>query len=65
MEGAALIIRIDVVLLPAERTAQGKSDWAAGQIKQVGSVNVQIKRRELAFIKVARMQRREIDQWQV
>src|ERR1700731_2546966 len=59
METVVLVIRINNVFLPAERPAQGESDGAAGQIKQVGSVNVQIKHRELAFKKVVRMQGRK------
>src|SRR5258708_23125657 len=65
MEEVVLVIRIDIVFFPAEGPAHGESKWTAGQIKQVGSVNVQVKRRELGFKNVVRMQRREFDQWYV
>src|SRR5690349_9149721 len=62
MNDVGLVIWIDLVGLPTEKTAQGKSDGAAGQIKQVGCVNVQVQCRELRCKKVAPMQRREVDQ---
>src|SRR5438552_6448867 len=65
MNDVALVIRIDLVGLPTEKAAQGKSDWTARQIKQVGCVNVQVQCRELRSKKVAPMQRSEVDQWYI
>src|SRR5205823_6613949 len=62
IEDVGLVIRIDLVGFSTEKTAQGKSDGTARQIKQVGCVNVQVERRELRCKKVAPMQCRKVDQ---
>src|ERR1700719_630628 len=61
MDDVALVIGIDVVGLSNKRAAQGESDWTAGQIKQVGSINVQVECRELGCVKISPMERRKFD----